>query len=65
MKKVIIVSIMAVLTACSQPAQKQEKTNTPAAQNQTVYTCPMHPSVAELKPGTCPKCGMDLVEKQD
>lgn len=29
------------------------------------YTCPMHPEVISDKPGKCPKCGMDLVEKKD
>src|SRR5690242_6731438 len=24
------------------------------------YTCPMHPEVRQLGPGTCPKCGMAL-----
>jgi Cu+-exporting ATPase len=24
------------------------------------YTCPMHPEVRSDKPGSCPKCGMDL-----
>lgn len=28
-----------------------------------VYTCPMHPEVVSDKEGSCPKCGMDLVEK--
>ncbi len=27
-----------------------------------IYTCPMHPEVRKDKPGTCPKCGMKLVE---
>ena len=27
------------------------------------YTCPMHPEVKSEKSGTCPKCGMKLVEK--
>lgn len=26
----------------------------------TIYTCPMHPEVRQLGPGTCPKCGMAL-----
>jgi len=25
------------------------------------YTCSMHPSIREKKPGTCPICGMDLI----
>ena len=33
------------------------------AQNK-IYTCPMHPEVKSDKPGKCPKCGMDLVEKK-
>src|SRR6266481_3678288 len=27
----------------------------------TIYTCPMHPEVRSISPGTCPKCGMKLV----
>jgi hypothetical protein len=30
----------------------------------TKYTCPMHPEVVQDKPGSCPKCGMKLVEKK-
>jgi len=26
----------------------------------TVYTCPMHPEVRQVGPGSCPKCGMAL-----
>src|SRR3990172_10770089 len=26
------------------------------------YLCPMHPDVISDKPGSCPKCGMDLIE---
>jgi hypothetical protein len=29
----------------------------------TKYTCPMHPEVVSDRPGTCPKCSMDLVPK--
>lgn len=30
----------------------------------TVWTCPMHPQIVEHKPGSCPICGMDLVQKK-
>jgi DNA-directed RNA polymerase subunit RPC12/RpoP len=33
------------------------------SQNKKTYTCPMHPEVQSEQPGTCPKCGMKLVEK--
>ena len=29
-----------------------------------VYTCPMHSEVQQNKPGSCPKCGMKLVETE-
>ncbi|MBK1702481.1 efflux RND transporter periplasmic adaptor subunit [Thiococcus pfennigii] len=28
------------------------------------YVCPMHPNIVQDHPGTCPICGMDLVEKR-
>jgi len=41
-----------------------KKTATHKHDMATVYTCPMHPEVTSDKPGQCPKCGMDLVEKK-
>jgi len=32
----------------------------PAAPAGTIYTCPMHPEVQHVGPGSCPKCGMAL-----
>ncbi|PQA85449.1 copper-transporting P-type ATPase [Hyphococcus luteus] len=32
----------------------------PADYHGTVYTCPMHPEVRQVKPGSCPLCGMAL-----
>jgi Cu+-exporting ATPase len=29
----------------------------------TIYTCPMHPEIEQVGPGTCPKCGMALEAK--
>ena len=34
---------------------------TAAANDATIYTCPMHPEVRQAGPGKCPKCGMFLV----
>jgi Ni,Fe-hydrogenase III large subunit len=31
---------------------------------QTEYACPMHPEVASDEPGSCPRCGMDLVPRE-
>jgi Cu+-exporting ATPase len=31
-----------------------------AADDTRIYTCPMHPEVRQVGPGSCPKCGMAL-----
>jgi Cu+-exporting ATPase len=30
----------------------------------TIYTCPMHPEIEQVGPGSCPKCGMALEPKE-
>lgn len=44
-----------------QPSQK-ERYHAALKDTQTglVYTCPMHPEIQQLGPGSCPKCGMAL-----
>ena len=32
----------------------------PAASTEAIYTCPMHPEVRQVGPGSCPICGMAL-----
>jgi len=32
----------------------------PSGRDTRVYTCPMHPEVRQVGPGSCPKCGMAL-----
>ena len=29
------------------------------------YSCPMHPEVSAKKPGSCPKCGMNLETEEN
>ena len=31
-----------------------------APQEGVIYTCPMHPQIRQVGPGTCPICGMTL-----
>jgi Cu+-exporting ATPase len=38
-----------------------EKKAAPAPDLQGQYTCPMHPEILQVGPGSCPKCGMALV----
>ena len=46
--------------APEEPATPEKK-----EQTKTLYTCPMHSEVREEQPGTCPKCGMALIEVQE
>ncbi len=47
--------LLIVALACT-PNKKQSEHES--------YTCPMHPTVIQDKPGSCPICGMDLVRKR-
>ncbi len=38
-------------------------TPTHDAPSDAIYTCPMHPEVEQIGPGSCPKCGMALEPK--
>ncbi|MEA2887915.1 MAG: P-type Cu+ transporter [Bradyrhizobium sp.] len=42
----------------------QPKAAEPAANPGSTYTCPMHPEVKQIGPGTCPICGMALEPEQ-
>jgi Cu+-exporting ATPase len=39
---------------------KSEIRNPKSEFSGTIYTCPMHPEVRQIGPGSCPKCGMAL-----
>ncbi len=48
-----------VATAADDPAARHAREHTAP-----MYRCPMHPDVVKDAPGTCPICGMQLVEFQ-
>lgn len=59
------VLFLLLLSACngggsSSPAHHEHG----GGQEQKVYTCPMHPQIVRDRPGQCPICGMDLVERK-
>jgi Cu(I)/Ag(I) efflux system membrane fusion protein len=66
MKKTLlsVIALALVSTAtisCTSNEKQSEKMEMEAG---VQYTCPMHPEVVADKPGSCPKCGMDLVKKE-
>jgi Cu(I)/Ag(I) efflux system membrane fusion protein len=76
MRKIIISAAFAVIIslgfiACNNSSTKTDETNTSLdttklKTGETFYQCEMHPEVLSDKPGSCPKCGMDLkkIEKK-
>ena len=51
-----VVTVSFALTGCKGPVAAKDQANQ--------YTCAMHPEVVQDQPGSCPKCGMKLVEKR-
>ncbi|MDB5219851.1 MAG: copper-translocating P-type ATPase [Myxococcaceae bacterium] len=50
--------------ATSAHATRSEVAQPPPGAKDVEYTCPMHPEVVQLGPGSCPICGMALEPKQ-
>jgi Cu+-exporting ATPase len=65
MKTSIVIFATAALlavtfNACNNNNQANSTTSHP---KKGKYTCTMHPAISSDKPGVCPKCGMELVER--
>jgi hypothetical protein len=59
---VMVITVMAAALLGSLLSSCQGKAKSEEAKVQ--YECPMHPDQVSDKPGTCPVCKMDLVEKK-
>lgn len=65
MKKLsILIALSGLLVVTSSCGQHDGKTtNAKAATKKGKYVCTMHPSVTSDTLGVCPKCGMQMVER--
>ncbi len=52
-----------MMPAMAQLGGKPKPAIQTSAQSNVEYTCPMHPEVIQIGPGSCPKCGMALEPK--
>jgi Cu+-exporting ATPase len=46
--------------AAGMEAPRPANSPAPSSVRNVRYTCPMHPEIVQIGPGTCPKCGMAL-----
>jgi hypothetical protein len=61
----LLVSAFASITPAAGQTKKDAKPARTKMQQGALYACPMHPEVTSDKPGKCPKCGMNLVLREE
>jgi hypothetical protein len=61
---ILLILTITVFIVAGVPAMGQNKSATTdtTKQDTIIYTCNMHPEIQANQPGTCPKCGMALVQ---
>ncbi len=63
MKKQLFLILVLATLSCSDKKQSEGKEDTHHHEQSVTYTCSMHPQITQDAPGSCPICGMALIEK--
>jgi Cu(I)/Ag(I) efflux system membrane fusion protein len=63
MKKQLFLFLALVSLSCSDIKQPETTKETHNHEQSVTYTCSMHPQITQDAPGSCPICGMALIEK--
>ena len=63
MKKQLVLFLALASLSCSDKKQPETTKETHNHEQSVTYTCSMHPQITQDAPGSCPICGMALIEK--
>ena len=63
MKKQLFLLLVLAILSCSDKKQSEGKEESHNHEQSVTYTCSMHPQITQDAPGSCPICGMALIEK--
>ena len=63
MKKQLFLFLAIASLSCSDKKQPETTKETHNHEQSVTYTCSMHPQITQDAPGSCPICGMALIEK--
>lgn len=61
-KALTLIIVLFLIAGCEKKQSQDEHAGHVVDKPATKYTCAMHPQIVQDKPGTCPICGMALVE---
>lgn len=62
---ILMIFAISALSSCGGHQPKESTSTEQTAGTKGDYTCPMHPEISGDSTSTCPKCGMDLVKKEE
>ena len=62
-KQLFLLLILLATLSCSDKKQSEGKEEPHNHEQSVTYTCSMHPQITQDAPGSCPICGMALIEK--